>query len=132
MTIRDIIKKAIEGGFLKGLLDDEHTAYEIAEYGMWIYPSMQPELKYSGSPFSIQEIVLRPDFWKCLGKAMGWGEFKHASIDKFGGEPLEVMPVARHKCIIYCGRGLYIYYWHKFIDHLAEGKSIESYFEQIN
>ena len=48
---------------------------------------------------------LDPLFWQALGKAMGWG-----------GEDWD---------------GGWRKHWHRFIDHLAEGKDAESFFKDL-
>lgn len=51
-------------------------------------------------------IVCDPAFWQSLGKAMGWDDkSKIKDYWKFN--------------------------WHSLIDHLADGGSIESYFEKL-
>jgi len=54
---------------------------------------------------NVHFMVMWPCFWQSLGKSLGW-----TNDEK---------------------RNIYIwkYQWHCFIDHLAEGKSIESFFE---
>ena len=51
--------------------------------------------------FLIECIISDLSFWQSLGKALGWGKEQ------------------------------YLIYWHDLIDHLAEGKTIESYFEKL-
>lgn len=61
--------------------------------------------------------LMNPDFWEALGKGM---KLKNAydlskdSPDFKGSYHLE-----------------WLKNWHRFIDHLAEGKSIESFFEEL-
>lgn len=55
-------------------------------------------------------IFLDPLFWQALGKAMGWKEWERESEDM------------RHQWRIN---------WHRFIDHLAEGKDAESFFNEL-
>lgn len=72
--------------------------------------------------------LLDPLFWQALGKSLGWideawpnGEMK--CENKFG------------RCDEkYCSYGGYknpYGVWHNFIDHLAEGKDIESFFQTL-
>lgn len=72
------------------------------------------EQKYAHySDLKIQAVTfLDPYFWQSFGKAMGWSFIGTSDIPQ------------THKPQWY-------YEWHKFIDHLAEGKSIESYFEKL-
>ncbi len=62
----------------------------------------------------IFEILLDTLFWQYLGKALRWG------IDEDGN--------------VY-GRDGFINvwqsYWHDFIDHLAEGKDIDVFFDEL-
>ncbi len=51
MTIQDAIKLAIKGGFVHGGVNDKRSDDE-----------------------RIRAFVLLPQFWQCLGKAMGWGK----------------------------------------------------------
>lgn len=53
-------------------------------------------------------MVIDPTFWQSFGKAMGWGK----------GHPWMIMYE-------------WLYRWHNFIDHLAEGKDTESFFQNL-
>lgn len=124
MNISQAIEKAVEGGFRAGLLTDE---------------------QHPGEPFPYEVAFLSPLFWQSLGKAMGWGgmgfdedEGKEVWCDalrcpKCGewltGDRLECSE--EHE---YDGSDVqteWLYQWHRFIDHLAEGKDAESYFESL-
>lgn len=63
--------------------------------------------------------LLDPQFWSCLGKAMGLSEEKFYQFD-----------------IVHPYLGLRMpewkWYWKCLIDDLSEGKTIEQFFEQIN
>lgn len=63
--------------------------------------------------FDIRHCVLDPKFWQSFGKAMGWGYTEN------------VDPSEHHS------QEEWLDQWHNFIDHLAEGKDIESFFEQF-
>lgn len=56
-----------------------------------------------------EEIVLDPLFWQSLGKGLGW---KPLGADGDGNDN-------------------WLYYWHRFIDHLASGKDIDSFFTNL-
>ena len=60
---------------------------------------------------NLHESLLDPFFWQSLGKAMGWEEDKWMAHEGLIDGPT--------------------YYWHNLIDHLADGKSIEEYFEKL-
>ena len=51
-------------------------------------------------------ILLDNLFWQALGKAEGWG-----NQEEF--------------------HSIWKYHWHSFIDHLAEGKDIDSFFNNL-
>jgi hypothetical protein len=53
------------------------------------------------------DVFLDPLFWQSLGKALGWRQDE----DQWGD------------------RAEWVSQWHRFIDHLAEGKDAESFFE---
>lgn len=68
------------------------------------------------------KILLDPEFWQCLGKEMGWKNNYYQIVRS----PCNDMPGR------YAWTGpQYIYEMHCFIDHLADGKSIESYFTNL-
>ena len=87
-------------------------------------------------------MLLDYNFWKCLGKALGWGglgpnedtgeeEFVEAYRCPNCGEWLIGDRMECPSDCDYDGSEIqseYMYRWHKLIDHLAEGGTIESYF----
>ena len=108
---------------------------------------------------AIDHAINDPSFWQALGKSLGWGhterrwcELKVAvySNEQKGREG-EIVGETRDKngwIVRWTGiKSRYAYHkdhitefergksylerWHALIDHLAEGKSIESYFEEI-
>ena len=87
--MENAIKKAIEGGYEP----DKIKMYGASEWR--------------------QLLLLDPDFWKCLGKALGWGY-------DFVRDPSEIYDQEQWKDE-----------WHRFIDHLASGKSADSFFEEL-
>ena len=118
MTIEQAIGKAIEGGYMpfkRGRLVFNkkteswwHQWGDINEDGDKVTfenPTAWHSLQY------FNKLLLDPSFWQSLGKAIGWGENQYSP-----------------------GEGLvdgWLYYWHNFIDHLADGGTIESYFEKL-
>jgi hypothetical protein len=64
---------------------------------------------------SVEMAFLDPFFWQALGKARGWGELKLPNRS----------PIGQHE------EGRWFFHWHRFIDHLAEGKDAESFFESL-
>lgn len=59
-----------------------------------------------------EKIFLDPLFWSALGKAMGWNDYYH--VDG-----------------LHVSRVEWRYRWHRFIDTLASGKSIEDFFKEL-
>jgi hypothetical protein len=64
-----------------------------------------------------KEYLLAPLFWQSLGKAMGWADSVWGTIGKDGNEN---------------GKRNWLVEWHDFIDHLAAGKDINSFFETLS
>jgi len=108
MNIKQVIEKAIEGGY-------KRTKENY-------FPPL--------GRFDGDRIFLDPNFWQCLGKEMGWkvghgGKYEYMKIEKkedggICGIPIEYPEIDE-----------WLYQWHKFIDHLAEGDSVESFFEKL-
>lgn len=136
-SIQKAIKKAIEAGFdfekmehdgLKPEVKFVRSEFEIQgkdlkkggylmvraiykdktgrEYGSWVIFS--DKIRRCSNNF-----FLNPLFWQSLGKALGWCYH----------EP------AFENCV--CTGQTIGYYWHRFIDHLAEGKSAEDFFTEL-
>ncbi len=59
--------------------------------------------------------LLDPLFWQCLGKTEGW---KYIQTNRF--KKLKILNEYKP---------IWQYEWHRFIDHLAEGKDAESFFD---
>lgn len=84
-------------------------AVRLAVEGGWIAKMcVDVEKKYR---WYIHQILLDPTFWTSLGKGMGWG-----------GEN-NLAPEMR----LWTWKD----YWHSLIDHLAQGKDIESFFAAL-
>lgn len=121
MTIEQAIEKAIEGGY-------ERTKRNYT-----------PEL----GRFHVCEIVLDPLFWQALGKVLNWGRQNSTSSFSPNGtwnnEEIELMGYRLLDGVCSCCTGYetpddvpaWQVYWHKLIDHLADGGTIESYFETL-
>lgn len=68
-----------------------------------------------------------PDFWRCLGRGLHWKMFvcPECNTDATVGR----------QCNCYEFRETiwgWQYYWHKFVEHLAEDKTVDSFFEHFN
>lgn len=103
MTIQETVETSLKGGF-------KHPSYNLQR----IIDDHRIE-----DPDIIRDLVLMPDFWQTIGNVLGWGD----------------ICINCHNNISFCCEKRYnknfIYYWHKLIDHFAEGKDIESYFKEL-
>lgn len=92
MTIQEVSKIAKENGFVPTSLGMEHAA------------------------------LLYPEFWKALGRGLGWK-----------GDDYGVLKETMAGGLISCTYDLlsWRYYWHRLIDHLTEGGTIDSFFETL-
>ena len=113
------IKIAIENGwginrygnkFVKLLTTNEfHTSFEInqtmADFDDKTGEQIEVPVRDS---LHTDKILLDPLFWKALGKGLGWEKLdivtNSAEYREWNGQ------------------------WHRFIDHLVEGKDIDSFF----
>lgn len=115
MTIEETIKKAIEGGY-------EPNGSDLQHYMLFNQHAHISALNLVG----YKVIFLDPLFWQSLGKAMGWRykAYKNGAWQT-EDEDLDIMSDTpfRHP--------EWLYQWHKFIDHLAEGKDINSFFKNL-
>ena len=136
MTIKEAIEKAVAGGWRKGEKPDVNENKE----GCWVQ-------FFGGHDTGVihqSEIFLDKDFWQALGKSLGWGTemfdeddgktrwhyFSHCPVDG------EILMGMEQECPNACdtenpGVISWLYDWHNFIDHLASGKSVESFFEEL-
>ena len=117
---QQFIEDAIAGGWKSGLLELPNSYYEVDTLsrkqgdttGVWFYHT---ELDLNKWPIkkSIEvlagEILLDPLAWQAVGKQRGW----------FVGNDNEFDNARK------MGR------WHRFIDHLADGNTIEEALKEI-
>ena len=111
MDIQTAIKKAIEGGWISPFTWMENLIF-VRHRGMGKNTEQQVFLRY---------ILLDPDFWKCLGKAMGWEE--RTMLQVFPNPTLDTITVS--------GGERWKYEQHRCLDGLQDGKSAEDYFKQF-
>lgn len=110
MTIQQAIFKAIDSGFI----------YEV---GSALPQKMSLEMDYKGDGVYVDSVLLNPLFWQSLGKAMGWGNFE-------GKMDMHKNPITKEETQYFVDK-LWKEEWHRFIDHLVEGKEAESFFEKL-
>jgi len=116
--VEQAIKKAIEGGY----------QYRV-DFGSYDYPDKHFELPKK----TVIEVFLDPDFWRALGKAEGW---KKKVCSRCGIIPTYAVKNKSSICYSCCIEPRIdideqIYHWHRFIDHLAEGKEAEEFFKEL-
>jgi hypothetical protein len=81
---------------------------------------MENELYTDGDMY---RLLLMPEAWQAVGKTRGWekmDEQMQEMYTKSGGGKISNSMMR------------WAYYWHRFIDHLAEGKSIEDSLKAIS
>lgn len=117
MTIQEAIMKAIEGGW-----KPNHLAQVMK------FPT--------GAAVISENAFTDPLFWQSLGKAMGWGILhcencgkKAVAVRKKKSAPEYWANCCERKLLSYGSSS--IAHWHRFIDHLANGKTAESYFQTM-
>lgn len=107
MTIQEAIKKAVEGGW-------ENTLPKITPHNPENDAGKASVLNALLRKQYLPMALLDPLFWQALGRAMGWDS---ATLTHFGNG--------------YQHYSTWQSKWHKLIDHLADGGSIESFFETL-
>ena len=125
----DVIRRAIEGGLGEGR---QATAERLPQIIL---------KKFGG------EILLLPDFWQSVGKAMGWDQevcklchngwtYKDDKNRTGTGAPLPNIKNSSTACdysTVGCpwGQEQWRYQWHRFIDHLADGGNVDDFFKDF-
>lgn len=150
------IKIAIENGWnpFKTVAIKDTSRFQKMDWETWGYYNQEDRFEGSVNEY---RICLDPLFWQCLGKGLGWGrdEAKIKEL-KFSLEYEESMynsgleyptdtpqfydaQQRTHDKIRGMRQKLYEMEngqtwkqeWHRFIDHLSEGKDIESFFTNL-
>ena len=64
------------------------------------------------------QYFLDTSFWEALGRTLGWtGNFEYIQLHR--GEPRKIR------------QPLWLYYWHRFNNHLVAGNTPESFFATL-
>jgi len=121
MTIQEAIQLAVDGGY--------HTAH-----GRYL-PASDIGKQVSNDDGFLQKCLLDPLFWQALGRGIGWD----ADLCPTCGGGYRISARMVDWCENYCEndgfptapRPGWQYHWHRFIDHLASGKSIEDFFANL-
>ena len=108
------IQKAIEGGWNGTIVKPDTRVYDLPEYKM----------AYDHTRFCIA--LLDPLFWQALGKAEGWGN-SFGFIQTSDTGEIDKWLESDSAGTVYQWR----YHWHRFIDHLSEGKDPDSFFNEL-
>ena len=130
MKVEDAIKKAVEGGYSRPEIIVCHE-----EGRQWHEAIINRNAAF-----------LDAAFWQSLGKALGWyqgekwGVCPNCKKDEYYGSQKfcmdgggEIDHYFKIKSMKDCGqvRHSWLAYWHRFIDHLADGKTAEECFENL-
>ena len=122
MKVEETIRKATHHGY-------KHDALRVNSNGTI--------MDASGHVMCWQEILLDPSFWQSLGDALGWGHIFCRSCGKLG-EHVDNWESAHWPWKKCCDGQRMDYhpspilYWHRFIDHLADGKTTEEFFTDFS
>ena len=77
---------------------------------------------------SIHRVLLDPAAWQAVGKTRGWGEIVFKMEDKIGDHPFMGgtlnYPYYEGAAMVFTSAS-WKYNLHRFIDHLADGKTVE-------
>jgi len=124
-AIETAIQKAISNGWRKDL---------VQQYEDLACSHTKPLERIIDVPK--EKIFIDPAFWQALGKAMGWGILycercnqKAIPVREKESDPEYWKDCCPKKKLSYGQSSLY--HQHRFIDHLAEGKDAESFFEKL-
>lgn len=98
--------KAIQKSIAGGYKSSEFPGYR-PRTGTLSYRDYEKGGAYSVEQMKWSDILLDPSFWSSLGKSLGWADGVNGI------------------------RPDWYTFWHRFIDHLAEGKDIDSYFTSL-
>lgn len=126
--IKQAIQKAIEGGFMIG-----DKVVKDPKYGWIISWSVAKDKESGGIGHGMtllheSDFFLDPLFWQALGKSLGWkGEHFYMTFEKQDDDDIDNPEKEETKHF----EPLWLYHWHRFIDHLASGKSADSFFEEL-
>ncbi|MES2395061.1 MAG: hypothetical protein V4549_03620 [Bacteroidota bacterium] len=101
----------------------EDVIFKVHEIGYDVPSKMISEVTY-------EEAFIDPLFWQFLAKRMDWKGFRRNSSDSTWslydmGKSTDADLFSDHWI------PEWLFRWHKFIDHIAQNKSIESFFKNF-
>lgn len=118
--IEQAIREAVENGW------DENRAIVKSVDFRDGHEGMGTSMKSTDRAF------LDPLFWQALGKARAWKQDDDITqYVKDNGTYVKGHPILRQNGEKISRLGEWIHHWHRFIDHLAEGKDAESFFKDL-
>jgi len=120
MTIKEFIKKAIEGGYLKEKNPKLFGGLEILsgeETDNWSIGWKNKE-ENCNDGMGIHKLVLDPKAWEAVGKVDGW-------------KKIDTVICGIKKVEIETNENGYEQRMHEMIDHLIKGGSIETYLKTL-
>ena len=118
MTIPEAIQTAIAGGYHMVGSDGGETSYSGAnnEFSAWTRTDTQ-----SSFLVPVQETFLDPAFWQAFGRVLGWETPCDLTITCVHGD---------EECQR-CHGAYWMYQWHCFIQHLANGHPPDAFFAHL-
>jgi len=129
MNIEQIIQKALEGGWKKLPAHTEFRRVEVDQDEIFLnfYDSLGMQSDFF--TYSLGMSLLDPKFWQALGVSLGWNTSTYqegvAKFFDYDGNRRYVEAVFREP-------NTWLYHWHRFLDFLAEGKTPEEFFAQLD
>lgn len=131
--IEQAIREAVEEGvwvpldtLLRYTANVKCTVEGPAIKCIWSTDDWTNQMKIRIDAIDWRQTTLDPAFWQALGRARRWSEAEysvsfgstHPTLStRFGGRAYTL--------------NTWRYHWHRFIDHLAEGKDAESFFKDL-
>lgn len=113
--MKEAIQKAIEGG------------YKVSGYGGNTLLGV-----YDSKNVSWQFITTQPLFWQSLGKALGWKfSLYHRWVNQKCTDCKADMKDTPLRDTCFSRSPEWKYHWHRFINHLAEGKEVDEFFKEL-
>ena len=111
--MKEAIEKAIERGWKISVIEPEY--YTVNGFAI-ITGVKKGEETVQKNFWPMHRVLLDPLFWQALGEAMMWnGDGPLGTTFEIGNNR---GPAWRNA-------------WHRFIDHLAEGKDVDSFFNEL-
>ena len=106
--IEPCLRRGLERSRTKDMNQTAAAIREAADrsgygYRWWKANDIENGVGYNALPIrALTEHLYDPAFWKALGKARSWQD-----------------------------TGAWLFHWHRFIDHIAFGKDVESFFSNL-